>query len=42
MDTVYTDYYANLKLSSLSNKRNRSKYLPHLYLLIHVFAIRIT
>ena len=27
MDIVYTDYYAFLKFSSLSNKRNRSKYL---------------
>ena len=42
MDTVYADYYAFLKLSSLSNKRSRSKYLPYLCLLIHVFAIRIT
>ena len=42
MDTVYTDYYAFLKLNSLSNKKNRSKYLPYLYLLIHIFAIRIT
>ena len=24
MDTVYTDYYAFLKLNSLSNKKNRS------------------
>ena len=42
MDTVYTDYYAFLKFSSLSNKRNGSKYLPYLYLLIHIFAIGIT
>ena len=42
MDTVYTGYYALLKLSFVSNKRNRSKYLPYLYLLIHVFAMRIT
>ena len=42
MDTVNTDYYAFHKLSSLSNKTNRSKYLPYLYLLIHIFAIRMT
>ena len=42
LDTVFTDYYAFLKLNSLSNKKNRSKYLPYLYLLIHIFAIRIT
>ena len=42
MDKAYTDYYAFLKLNSLSNKKNRSKHLPYLYLLIHIFAIRIT
>ena len=41
MDTVYIDYYAFLKLNSLSNKKNRSKYLPYLYLLILIFAISI-
>ena len=42
MDTVYTDYYAFLKLNSLLNKKSISKYLPYLYLLIHIFVIRIT
>ena len=41
MDTVYTDYYAFLTLSSLPNKWNRSKKLSYTYLLIHIFAIRI-
>ena len=42
MDAIFTDYYAFLKLNSLSNKKNRSKHLPYLYLLIHIVAIRIT
>ena len=42
MDTIYIDYYTFLKPSSLSNKSDRSKYWPYLYLLIHIFAIKIT
>ena len=40
--TIYIDYYAFLKPSSLSNKSDRSKYWPYPYLLRHIFAIKIT
>ena len=39
---ILIKYYTFLKLSSLWSKCSRSKYLPYLYILIHIFTIRIT